>query len=47
MTFRIQNSICFVINKRKMTPMSYKMSKSLNLYDKQHRKKYLLSQNVI
>ena len=34
MTLRIKNSICFVIKKEKMTPMSYKMRKSGELYDK-------------
>lgn len=47
MTFRIKNSSCFVIKKGKMTQISYKMRKSMNLYDKQHRKEYLLPQNVI
>jgi len=47
MTFRIKNSICFVIKKGKMTQMSYKIRKSWNLYDKRNKKKHLFLQNVI
>ena len=38
MIFRIKNVTCFAINKEKMVQMSYKMIKSDELYDKQHKK---------
>lgn len=47
MTFRIENSICFAINKEKLVQMSYNYEISCKLYDKQNKIKFLFFQNVI